>query len=201
MTFHGKPRADHHTMEHVHESPAIMTGPLIVLAVGALCAGFVFHDQLIGHDWAAFWASSIRLASGNNVLAGIEDVPSLIHWLPTVVGLAGIAVAYWFYMLQPGIPARITGMFPAAYRFFLNKWYFDELYNFLFVGPARALAGKLWTVGDATIIDGIPNGVAALTEGASAQAVRIQTGSIAVYAFVMLIGLVVLVSIYLLFLS
>jgi NADH-quinone oxidoreductase subunit L len=201
MTFHGTPRADRHTMEHVHESPWIMTVPLMVLAVGALCAGFVFRDQLIGHDWQAFWGNSIRITASNHVLAGIEEVPGLIHWLPTLVGLAGIGVAYWFYMIQPGLPARITGMFPAGYRFFLNKWYFDELYDTLFVRPVRVLAGKLWTVGDATIIDGIPNGVAALTAGASAQSVRIQTGSIAVYAFVMLIGLVALVSIYLLFLS
>ena len=201
MTFHGAPLADRHAMEHVHESPWVMLGPLLVLAVGALCAGFVFRDQLIGHDWAQFWGTSIRIASGNQVLSGIEEVPGVIHVLPTLVGLLGIAVAYWFYMIQPALPGRLTAMVPGVYRFVLNKWYFDELYQFLFVGPARFLAGKLWTVGDTKILDGIPNGVAALTAGASAQAVRIQTGSIAMYAFVMLIGLVAMVSVYLLFLS
>ena len=201
MTFHGAPRADHHTMEHVHESPKVMLGPLFVLAIGALCAGFLLHDQLIGHDWRAFWGNSIRVAPGNEVLADIERVPELIHFLPTVFGLLGIAVAYVFYMFVPGIPGKLAGMFPGAYRFFLNKWYFDELYERIFIGPARLLAGKLWTIGDAKIIDGMPNGVASLAAGASAQAVRIQTGSIAMYAFVMLIGLVAMVSIYLLFLS
>ncbi len=116
------------------------------------------------------------------------------------MGLLGIAIAYWFYMISPGLPARLAAAFPAGYRFILNKWYFDELYDFLFVRPYRALARAAWQVGDATIIDGVPNGLAALTSGGSAQVVKIQTGSIAVYAFVMLIGLVALVGIYLLFL-
>jgi NADH-quinone oxidoreductase subunit L len=134
------------------------------------------------------------------VLAGIETVPFLVHILPSVAGLAGIAWAYWFYMVDPALPARLAAAFPAGYRFLLNKWYFDELYNFLFVRPCRWLADELWQVGDARIIDGLPNGIAALTEGGSVQVVKIQTGSIAVYAFVMLIGLVALVGVYLLFL-
>jgi len=95
---------------------------------------------------------------------------------------------------------RLAAAFPAGYRFLLNKWYFDELYNFLFVRPYRWLAQELWQIGDEKIIDGIPNGLAALTADGSAQAVKIQTGSIAVYAFAMLIGLVALVGVYLLFL-
>ena len=200
MTFHGRPRADHHVMEHVHESPPVMTGPLIVLAIGAICVGFLFRGQLIGADWKTFWGNSIQVAQTNSVLGAIEKVPLWVHFAPTVVGLAGIAIAYWFYMISPALPARLAAMFPAAYRFVLNKWYFDELYNFLFVQPYRALSRTLWTVGDAQIIDGIPNGIAALTAGGSAQVVKIQTGSIAVYAFSMLIGLVALVGIFLLFL-
>ncbi len=200
MTFHGKPRADHHTMEHVHESPPVMTVPLVLLAVGAVCVGFIFREQLIGADWKAFWGNSIQIAQTNTVLGGIDKVPLWVHFAPSVVGLLGIAVAYWFYMISPTLPARLAAAFPAGYRFVLNKWYFDELYDFLFVQPYRALSRTLWTVGDAQIIDGIPNGIAALTAGGSAQVVKIQTGSIAVYAFVMLIGLVALVGIYLLFL-
>ena len=88
---------------------------------------------------------------------------------------------------------------PGVYRFLLNKWYFDELYDRIFVRPAGRLARGLWQVGDAKLIDGVPNGIAALTSDGSAQVVRIQTGSIAVYAFTMLIGLVLLVSTLLLF--
>ncbi len=200
MTFHGRPRADRHTMEHVHESPPVMTVPLMLLAVGAIGAGWLFREQLIGADWRAFWGDSIQVATTNTVLGGIERVPLIVHLAPTVVGLLGIAWAYWFYMFRPALPARLAARFPATYEFLLRKWYFDELYDRLFVRPYRGLARLLWQVGDATIIDGIPNGVAALTASGSAQVVRIQTGSIAVYAFVMLIGLVALVSVFLLFL-
>jgi len=100
---------------------------------------------------------------------------------------------------QPALPARLAAAVPRVYDFVLNKWYFDELYNAIFVRPAIWLARVLWQVGDAQVIDGIPNGIAALTSDGSAQVVRIQTGSIAVYAFTMLIGLVLLVSIFLLF--
>ena len=88
---------------------------------------------------------------------------------------------------------------PGLYDLVLNKYYFDELYDRIFVRPANRVARLLWTVGDATLIDGVPNGIAALTTDGSAQVVRIQTGSIAVYAFTMLIGLVALVSIFLVF--
>jgi len=199
MTFHGKPRADHHTMEHVHESPWVMVGPLLLLAVGAVVNGFAFHDQLIGAGWQEFWGNSIAIAPSNHVLADMEDVPSLVSFAPTVLGLLGIGLAYVMYMVVPTLPARVAGTFQGVYRFLLNKWYFDELYERIFIRPYIALARLLWQVGDTTIIDGIPNGVAALTGDGSAQIVKIQTGSIAVYAFTMLIGLVALVSVYLLF--
>jgi len=93
----------------------------------------------------------------------------------------------------------LASTFRPIYLFLLNKWYFDELYDALFVQPAIAIARTLWQVGDATIIDGVPNGLAELTVDGSAGAVKLQTGSIAVYAFAMLIGLVLLVSIFLIF--
>jgi NADH-quinone oxidoreductase subunit L len=200
MTFHGKPRADHRTMEHVHESPPVMTVPLMLLAVGAIFAGYLFRDQLIGADWQAFWGNSIQIATTNHVLSEMEALPTWVSLSPTVLGLLGIATAYWFYMVSPGIPVSLAARFPALYRFLLNKWYFDELYDAVFVRPALAIARTLWQVGDATIIDGMPNGIAALTASGSARIVKVQTGSIAVYAFAMLIGLVLLVSIFLLFL-
>lgn len=200
MTFHGKPRADHHVMEHVHESPPVMTVPLLLLGVGALVAGFTFHDQLIGEDWRAFWGNSIQIAANNHVLRDMESLPIWVTLSPSVFGLMGIATAYLFYMIVPEIPARLAAMFPGVYRFLLNKWYFDELYDLVLVRPYHALARTLWQVGDTTIIDGVPNGLAALTEEGSAGAVRLQTGSIAVYAFAMLIGLALLVSVFLLFL-
>jgi NADH-quinone oxidoreductase subunit L len=200
MTFHGKPRADHHVLEHVHESPPVMTGPLVVLAIGALVAGFLLHNLLIGPEWRAFWGGSIRIAPTNHVLQDMESLPAIVSNAPLVFGLLGIAVACWFYLIAPALPGRLAAAFPAGYRFLLNKWYFDELYDALIVRPYRALARILWQVGDTAIIDGVPNGLAALTEDGSVRVVRLQTGSMAVYAFAMLIGLVVLVSIFLLFL-
>ncbi len=200
MTFHGAPRADRQVMAHVHESPKVMLGPLLLLAIGATFAGMVFRNQLIGADWQAFWGNSIRIAADNHVLRDMESLPLWVSLSPSVFGLLGIGTAYLFYMVSPGIPGRLAAMFPAAYRFLLNKWYFDELYDLAVVRPYRALARLLWQVGDVTLIDGVPNGLAALTEEGAAGAVRLQTGSIAVYAFAMLIGLVLLVSIFLLFL-
>ena len=138
-------------------------------------------------------------AADNTVLHDMHHIPGIIGLLPTLVGLLGIALAYVMYVARPELPARMAAAVPRVYDFVLNKWYFDELYNFIFVRPAVWLARALWQVGDAKLIDGIPNGVAALTTDSSAQVVRIQTGSIAVYAFTMLIGLVLLVSIFLLF--
>jgi NADH-quinone oxidoreductase subunit L len=198
VTFHGAPRADRHTMEHVHESPPVMTVPLILLATGALVLGFVFKDQLIGEHWQAFWGNSIQIGAGNHVLHDMEEVPGWVALAPTVLGFAGIAVAYFMYMGMPSLPGKLATACGPVYRFVLNKWYFDEFYDAVIVRPLLALARTLWQVGDATLIDGIPNGLAALTADSSAQVVKIQTGSIAVYAFAMLIGVVVLVSVFLL---
>ncbi len=198
LAFHGKPRSDQHVMDHVHESPWIMLAPLIVLALGATFAGMAFEPYFIGEAWREFWQGSIVNGPNNDILAAREQVPTLISFLPTILGLLGIALAYLFYMFAPALPVRLAATFPAIYRFLLNKWYFDELYDFLFVRPAQRLARFLWHTGDAQIIDGIPNGLAELTVGGSAQVVRIQTGSIAVYAFTMLIGLVVLIATFLL---
>jgi NADH-quinone oxidoreductase subunit L len=200
LTFHGRPRADAHVMAHVHESPPVMTVPLVLLATGALVTGFAFHTQLIGPEWRHFWGQSIQIAPGNQVLAAAGNVPAWVDLSPSVVGLAGILLAYVLYMAVPEVPARLAARFGAIYRFLLNKWYVDELYNALLVRPSFTLARVLWQVGDAAIIDGMPNGLAALTAGGAAQAVKLQTGSMAVYAFVMLIGLVVLSLIVLLLL-
>jgi NADH-quinone oxidoreductase subunit L len=197
MTFHGAPRADHHTMEHVHESPITMWGPLALLSVGAVFAGYLLHNMFIGDGQAAYWQGAIFNAPDNHVLEQVERTPLLIGLLPTATGLCGIALAYWFYMFSPGIPVRLAERFRPVYLFLLNKWYFDELYDFIFVRPAIWLAKEFWQVGDVTLIDGVPNGLAAMAEDGSRVAVRIQTGSIAIYAFTMLIGLVGLVSILL----
>jgi NADH-quinone oxidoreductase subunit L len=98
---------------------------------------------------------------------------------------------------MPHVPGRITAMAPRAYQFLLNKWYFDELYERIFVQPARRIAVQFWQVGDMRIIDGMPNGAASMAASTARGVVRLQTGRVANYAFAMIIGLVFFVSIYL----
>jgi NADH-quinone oxidoreductase subunit L len=200
LTFHGAPRADAHTMAHVHESPPVMLLPLVLLALGALVVGAAFHEQLLGPDWMRFWGQSIQIAPNNHVLSAMEDLPAWVGMSPSVVGLAGIVVAYLLYMAAPAAPALLAARFRRIYLFLLNKWYFDEVYDALLVRPSLTLARLLWQVGDATLIDGVPNGLASLATEGSERAVKLQTGSIAIYAFAMLIGLVVASCIVLLLL-
>jgi NADH-quinone oxidoreductase subunit L len=199
MTFHGTPRADHHVMEHVHESPPVMLVPLVLLAIGAIVAGKALDSTFIGEGWQAFWNGSIFVAPGNHVLAALEQVPAWVDFSPLVMGLAGIALAYLMYIQSPLLPRRLAGAFPGIYQFLLNKWYFDELYDRIFVQPLFRLSDMLWKVGDATLIDGVPNGLAELATDGSRQAVKLQTGNVAAYAFSMLIGVVALISVFLLF--
>jgi NADH-quinone oxidoreductase subunit L len=199
MTFHGTPRADHHTMEHVHESPWVMLVPLLLLAVGAVVSGFLLATWFIGEAWQEYWRGALFVADNGAVLTAMEHVPGLVGWAPVLAGPIGIAVAYVLYIRRPDVPAELAEKLRPLYLLLLNKWYFDELYDAVLVQPYRRVARTLWQVGDATIIDGVPNGLATLTTDGSAQVVKIQTGSIAVYAFAMLIGLVLLVSVFLLF--
>ena len=199
MTFHGKSRADHHVLGHVHESPAVMIGPLVVLSIGAIFAGMLLDRWFIGEGREEFWRGAIFTRPGNDIIEHLEQVPHWVELLPLVMGIAGIALALWFYILSPTIPARLASMFGGVYRFLLNKWYFDELYNTIFVQPLIRLSRVLWQVGDMKIIDGMPNGIAAFAGGGSRQTVKLQTGSLAAYAFSMLIGVVALVSVFLIF--
>jgi NADH-quinone oxidoreductase subunit L len=129
----------------------------------------------------------------------MEQLPFALTLVPTLLSFLGVAAAVYAYALRPQLPAELARRYRGLYLFLLNKWYFDELYDRIFVRPYRVLAGLLWHVGDEGIIEGVPEGMARLTVGGSTQVVRIQTGSIAVYAFTMLIGLVVLISTFLIF--
>jgi NADH-quinone oxidoreductase subunit L len=198
MTFHGKSRADHHVLEHAHESPWVMLGPLVVLAFGAVFAGWALDYWFIGADWHQFWNGAVFNGPHNEIIENLEHVPGWVELAPLVLAVLGIALAYVMYIASPLLPMRLAQQFGPIYRFVLNKWYFDELYNTIFVQPALRLARLFWQVGDVTLIDGVPNGLAELTSDGSKQVVKIQTGSLAVYAFAMLIGVVVLVGIFML---
>jgi NADH-quinone oxidoreductase subunit L len=198
MTFHGEPRADAETMHHAHECPWVMRIPLVVLAIGAAAFGYLGYTYFVGDAEAGFWKSAILVLPQYNSLAAAEGVPWLVRYLPLALGLAGIATAYVFYVADPRLPVRLAARYRALYLFLLNKWYFDELYDWVFVRPAMLLGDGLWKSGDGTVIDGLgPNGVAAVTRDLARQASRLQTGYLYHYAFAMLIGLVALVTWYL----
>ena len=199
MTFHGKPRAEESVMARVHESPLVMLVPMSVLAVGAVFAGWIGYRWFVGADMDAFWHGALFVLPQHAALEEAHHVPGWVKLLPLSVGIAGIVLAYVMYMFVPGLPARIAGTFRPVYLFLLNKWYFDELYDRLFVRPSFAIGRGFWKGGDGQLIDGLgPDGVAATALRIARGATRLQTGYIFHYAFAMLIGILILVSWYLL---
>jgi NADH-quinone oxidoreductase subunit L len=196
MTFHGKTRADRQTYEHAHESPLVMLAPLAALAFGAIVLVFAFRD-VFAHDHGveAFFRESLFSASNNKILEEMHHSPLWVTWIPTAMMAAGFLVAYWFYIVNPALPVALAHQNELLYRFLLNKWYFDELYDFLFVRPAKWLGRFLWKQGDGWLIDGFgPDGVSARVIDVTQRVVRLQTGYLYHYAFVMLIGVAALIT-------
>ncbi|WP_072373891.1 NADH-quinone oxidoreductase subunit L [Hyphomicrobium sp. NDB2Meth4] len=193
MTFHGKTRADHHTFDHAHESPPIMLFPLSVLAFGAVVAGAAM-PFFIGEGQHEFWGKAIFNGEHNHILHAMHEIPAWAVWSPTVAMAAGFVIAYIGYIWAPSIPGALANTFRPLYLFLLNKWYFDELYNAIFVKPTFWLGNFLWKVGDIKIINGLIDGTAAGVYAVTQRAVRIQTGYVYHYAFVMLIGVALLVT-------
>src|SRR4051794_23675634 len=194
--------ADHEHGAHgdhtPHESPLTMLVPLGVLALGAIVAGFLFKEAFIGHNYDAFWKGALFTAKDNHILEEIHHVPAWVSWSPFVMMLIGFLLALWFYILDTRRPVELARQQPLLYDFLLNKWYFDELYDRIFVRPAMWLGRLLWKVGDGRIIDGLgPDGIAARVIDVTRGVVRLQTGYVYHYAFVMLIGAAALFTWYL----
>jgi NADH-quinone oxidoreductase subunit L len=190
-TFHGKPHDPHH-YEAAHESPLTMTIPLGFLATGSVLAGYPFKELFAGHEVAEFFRESLKL---NPVLEEMHHVSLAIALLPTVMMVIGFAVAWQFYIRRPDLPVELAERQPLLYRFLLNKWYFDEIYDFLLVRPAIRLGRLLWKGGDGWLIDGFgPDGVSARVIDVTRNVVRLQTGYLYHYAFAMLIGVAALIT-------
>ncbi|MEK6542514.1 MAG: NADH-quinone oxidoreductase subunit L [Pseudomonadota bacterium] len=208
LTFFGKKRweqSDHiqhathssghgHSEYRPHESPASMLVPLILLSIGAIFAGFGFHEQFVGAQaGAAFWDGSI--AFNTHLMHAAHQVPLWVKLTPAAVMVLGLAIAWRNYIRDPGAPARFVAALPWLHRFLFNKWYFDEMYDALFVRPASALGRLFWHGGDEGVIDRFgPNGVALAVAGSAQVASRLQSGFLYSYAFVMLLGLAALVT-------
>jgi NADH-quinone oxidoreductase subunit L len=190
LAFEGKPREKPDVLAHAHEPPWTMGIPLVLLAFGSLLAGAIFMHFFIGSDQTAFWRGSL-------VTHGEEhhEVPLLVMLTPTLAMAAGFAVAWYFYITNPLVPFGLAKRFRGLYQFLLNAWYFDALYDAIFVRPAKRLGQFLWKTGDGTIIDGIgPDGVAARVIDITNRVVKLQTGYIYHYAFVMLVGVALLIT-------
>jgi NADH-quinone oxidoreductase subunit L len=181
-----------------HESPMVMLVPLAVLAVGGTLAGTAFRYLFIGSGYESFWRQSLFFGPDNHVLEDMEHVSAWVSLSPSLFMLAGLLIAYYMYMVDRTAPQRLAAELPALYRFLLNKWYFDELYDFIFVRPAFALGRLFWKGGDGMIIDGFgPDGVSARVLDVARSAVRLQTGYVYHYAFAMLLGAAALTTWYL----
>ena len=201
MTFHGRYRGAEYEHEHdhghalqlsdIHEPARTMLVPLAVLALGALIAGGLFVHYFIGADAAAFWRASVAVAFGHRP----GEVPLWVELAPLAMTVIGFAIAFYYYVLNPELPARMAAKGGMLYTFLYRKWYFDELYDFLFVRPAMRIGRFLWKWGDGKIIDGLgPDGVAERVLEATRAAVRLQSGYVYHYAFAMLIGVVAITT-------
>jgi NADH-quinone oxidoreductase subunit L len=191
-TFHGRPHDRHH-YEAAHESPMVILVPLVFLAAGSILAGFPFKELFVGHGVAEFFRESLKMAP--TILDDIHHVPFAVAWLPTVMMVIGVLVAWQLYIRRPDIPESMARQHDALYRFLLNKWYFDELYDLIFVRPAMWLGRLLWKGGDGWLIDGFgPDGVSARVLDVTRNVVRLQTGYLYHYAFAMLIGVAALIT-------
>ncbi len=184
---------DHHHHHHgplkPHESPWTMLVPLILLSVGAVASGFVFYDFFVGHHEEEFWRGAIFTAEANHVLHDSHYVPKWVLWAPLVVTLTGTAFAVWFYVIKEGLARRLADRKGPLWTFLYNKWFFDELYDAVFVKGAKGLGDLFWKVGDVRIIDGLgPNGAAWASLKSAARLAKVQSGYVYHYAFVMLLG-------------
>jgi len=195
MTFHGESRASNDVISHVHESPWVMLIPLIVLSIGTVLAGFPFKEFFVGHYQADFWGASI--VNQTNIMEEFHHAPAWVVWSPFVMMVLGFATAWLFYIAKPDIPKNLAREQQPLYQFLLNKWYFDELYNLIFVRPAMWLGNFLWKRGDGFVIDGFgPNGIAARVLDVTRNVVKLQTGYVYHYAFAMLIGVAAFITYY-----
>jgi NADH-quinone oxidoreductase subunit L len=196
LVFHGKPRASKVVMEHIHESPISMLLPLFVLSIGAIASGIAGEHFLhITSPDGKFWNGAIFVLEEHNTLEAAHHIPVFFKLLPLLVGIAGIALAYVFYLYKPELPTKVVSKFKPVYNLLSNKYYFDEIYNRLFVKTTLDLGKKLWNWVDVNIIDRFgPNGSAYATNIFASNVSKVQTGYIHHYALIMIMGIVGIVS-------
>ncbi|MBL8590685.1 MAG: NADH-quinone oxidoreductase subunit L [Methylobacteriaceae bacterium] len=220
LTFHGERRTGHDDHAHghaahghddhahghddhghhaAHESPRVMLVPLAILAAGALFAGLAFRHVFIGDAWESFWRGAVAAGPDNHIMHDYHGVPRWVGLIATWMMAIGFALAVYMYLIAPKTPAALAARHPMLYKFLLNKWYFDELYDLIFVRPAFWLGRLFWKGGDGKIIDGLgPDGLSARVVDVTHRVVRLQTGYVYHYAFAMMLGVAAFITWYLL---
>lgn len=194
VTFHGKPHDRHH-YDAAHESPPVILIPLAFLAAGAILSGYPFKELFAGHGVETFFRESLKFGPNNHILHDMHEVPYVVAMLPTLMMALGFLVSWHFYIRKPALPAELARQHEPLYKFLLNKWYIDELYDVLFVRPTLWVGRLLWKQGDGRIIDGLgPDGVSARVLDVTRNVMRLQTGYLYHYAFAMLIGVAALIT-------
>ena len=190
-TFHGKYNNPNLKISSMHECSNVMLIPLIILGLGSIFVGYAFKDLLIGNDSINFWNTSIFFLNFT-----IHDHPPiwLLVFTPTLV-IITIPISYYLFIKNQKILKKLIIDFKFLYNFSLNKWYFDEIYNFIFVNPIKKIGIFLWKSGDVRTIDRFgPDGVSKIIKALSLKAVEFQNGYLYHYAFVMLVGLSILLT-------
>ena len=201
MTFHGKPRMDHHTEEHLHESPWVVTLPLTILAIPTICAGWLIGPMLFG----GYFGEAIYFSPQHGAVAQMAAefhgvVGMMTHSLSTApfwLSIGGIFTAWYLYMVRTDLPAKIKQAAGPLFILLDRKYFIDEFYSWLFAGGARALGAGLWKIGDVKVIDGfVVNGTARMVGLTAVLVRRFQSGYIYHYAFTMIVGVFVLISLW-----
>ena len=191
-TFHGNYNNSKVSIESMHESPLVMIIPLVILAMGAIFAGILFKGLFIGHDISyEFWRNSIKFLEPLSK----AHPPTWFLFLTPVLVVISIPISFYLFVKNKNIAHEIIEMNKPLYLFLKNKWYFDELYDFIFVNPSKKIGKFLWKKIDVSIIDKFgPDGISQLIKNFSIKAVKFQSGFIYQYAFVMLIGFSLLLT-------
>ena len=195
LTFNGKSNISTEIFSKIHESPKVMLFPLFILSIFTIFSGVFFVDYFMYHDYQYLWQSSIYLSENNHVIESIHYVPKWVKYSPLVMMVIGLITAVIFYLLYPKVPKFLSSKFNPLYKFLLNKWYFDEIYEFIFIRNISRIGNFLSNFGDKRIIDGLgPDGISLRVMDIAKQMSRIQTGYIYHYAFAMLIGLMLFIT-------
>ncbi|MFL2843417.1 MAG: NADH-quinone oxidoreductase subunit L [Alphaproteobacteria bacterium] len=195
LTFNGKSNISTEIFSKIHESPKVMLFPLMVLSILTIFSGIYFVDYFMSHDYQFLWQTAIYLSESNHVIESIHYVPKWVKYSPLVMMVLGLITAIIFYLIYPNIPKFLSNKFNPLYKFLLNKWYFDELYELIFVRNISRIGNFLSDFGDKRVIDGLgPDGISLRVMDIAKQVSRIQTGYIYHYAFAMLIGLMLFIT-------